>query len=42
LPEWLPYNQAGTLAAVLVVVAMTGLVVAITRQLLERKHGTTA
>jgi cytochrome c oxidase subunit 1 len=42
LPEWLPYNQAATLAAVLVVVAMTGLVVAITRRLLERNHGTAA
>jgi cytochrome c oxidase subunit 1 len=42
LPEWLPYNQAGTLAAVLVVVAMTGLVVAITRRLLEKNHGPTA
>ncbi|WP_310626520.1 cbb3-type cytochrome c oxidase subunit I [Limnohabitans sp.] len=41
-PEWMAYDQVGSLAAMVVIVAMVGVVIALVRRLLERNHGTTA
>jgi cytochrome c oxidase subunit 1 len=41
-PEWQVYNQIGSLAAMLVILATLGWVLVLIRRLLEKNHGTSA
>jgi cytochrome c oxidase subunit 1 len=41
-PEWMAYDQVGSLAAMVVILAMVGVVIALMRRLLGGNHGTTA
>lgn len=40
-PEWMPYDQAGSMAAITVILAMAGLVITLIKRLLNKHHGTT-